>query len=67
MEQQLQQQEHEQQLNADHKYNNSKVSSVIKKEEELKENLAATATSATKHISMPKYRGFGYQIKGLCR
>ena len=38
--------------------NNSKVTSVIKEgEEELKENLAATATSATKHISMPKYRG----------
>jgi hypothetical protein len=54
--QQLQQQEHEHQLNADHKYNNSKVTAVIKKGEELKENLAATATSATKHISMPKYR-----------
>jgi hypothetical protein len=53
---QLQQQEHEHQLNADHKYNNSKVTAVIKKGEELKENLAATATSATKHISMPKYR-----------
>jgi hypothetical protein len=55
-EQQLQQQDHEHQLNADHKYNNSKVTTVIKKGEELKDNLAATATSATKHISMPKYR-----------
>ena len=54
--QQLQQQENEQQLNADRKYNNNKVAGVIKKGEELKENLAATATSATKHISMPKYR-----------
>ena len=55
-EQQLQQQEHEHQPDADHKYKNSKVTAVIKKGEELKENLAATATSATKHISMPKYR-----------
>ena len=54
--QQLQQQENEQQLNADRKYNNNKVGGVIKKGEELKENLAATAASATKHISMPKYR-----------
>jgi hypothetical protein len=54
--QQLQQQENEQQLNADRKYNNNKVAGVIKKGEELKENLAATAASATKHISMPKYR-----------
>ena len=53
---QLQQQENEQQLNADRKYNNNKVAGVIKKGEELKENLAATAASATKHISMPKYR-----------
>lgn len=54
--QQLQQQENEQQLNADRKYNNNKVAGVIKKGGELKENLAATAASATKHISMPKYR-----------
>jgi hypothetical protein len=44
----------ETQLDAKSKYNNDRVTAVIKKGEEIKENLAVTTTDITKHISMPK-------------